>query len=160
MLDFKDIQGNILRGYRSFPQARFLYFRISRAEVGKKFLNGLLRENLITAADWGPTRPRATTNLGLTMGGLRALQLPSEILGSFPHEYQQGMRLRSSDLGDVGDSAPENWDPPWHDGGVHLVLRVRTDDALKIETETESERLRDALQTQNIAVTAITVVDP
>ena len=27
-------------------------------------------------------------------------------------------------------------------GGVHLVLRVQTDDALRLETETESERLR------------------
>src|SRR5687767_13305583 len=30
-------------------------------------------------------------------------------------------------------------------GGVHLVLRVQTDDALKLETETTVERLRDAL---------------
>jgi len=31
-------------------------------------------------------------------------------------------------------------------GGVHLVLRVHTDDALKLETETTSDRLREALQ--------------
>ena len=30
-------------------------------------------------------------------------------------------------------------------GGVHLVLRVQTDDALKLETETEMERLREPL---------------
>jgi preprotein translocase subunit SecD len=30
-------------------------------------------------------------------------------------------------------------------GGVHLVLRVQTDDALKLETETTAERLRDTL---------------
>ena len=30
-------------------------------------------------------------------------------------------------------------------GGVHLVLRVQTDDALKLETETTVERLRDTL---------------
>ena len=29
-------------------------------------------------------------------------------------------------------------------GGVHLVLRVQTDDALKLETETTVERLRDS----------------
>ena len=33
-------------------------------------------------------------------------------------------------------------------GGVHLVLRVQTDDALRLETEQEMERLRDELQTQ------------
>ena len=30
-------------------------------------------------------------------------------------------------------------------GGVHLVLRVQTDDALRLETETTVERLRDTL---------------
>ena len=32
-------------------------------------------------------------------------------------------------------------------GGVHLVLRVQTDDALRLETETTTERLREQLQT-------------
>ena len=40
-------------------------------------------------------------------------------------------------------------------GGVHLVLRVQTDDALRIETESEAERLREALRTRNIPVTNI-----
>ena len=35
-------------------------------------------------------------------------------------------------------------------GGVHLVLRVHTDDALKVETETAAEQLREALKTANI----------
>jgi preprotein translocase subunit SecD len=30
-------------------------------------------------------------------------------------------------------------------GGVHLVLRVQTDDALRLETEMATERLREAL---------------
>ena len=33
-------------------------------------------------------------------------------------------------------------------GGVHLVLRVQTDDALRLETETTVERLREALTTR------------
>ena len=35
-------------------------------------------------------------------------------------------------------------------GGVHLVLRVQTDDALKLETETSAERLREELTKQGI----------
>ena len=38
-------------------------------------------------------------------------------------------------------------------GGVHLVLRVQTDDALRLETEQEMERLREELTTRGIAVT-------
>ncbi len=45
-------------------------------------------------------------------------------------------------------------------GGVHLVMRVQTDDALKVETETVAERVREALATANIAVTAVTAEPP
>ena len=38
-------------------------------------------------------------------------------------------------------------------GGVHLVLRVQTDDALRIESETEMERLRERLSTARITST-------
>ncbi|MBI2222741.1 MAG: protein translocase subunit SecD [Acidobacteria bacterium] len=38
-------------------------------------------------------------------------------------------------------------------GGVHLVLRVQTDDALRIETEASSERLRETLSGKGINVT-------
>jgi preprotein translocase subunit SecD len=45
-------------------------------------------------------------------------------------------------------------------GGVHLVLRVQTDDALRIETEGEAERLRESLRTKGIAVTSIDTASP
>jgi preprotein translocase subunit SecD len=41
-------------------------------------------------------------------------------------------------------------------GGVHLVLRVQTDDALRLETETTVERLRERLRTDSITVASIT----
>src|SRR6266545_663165 len=44
-------------------------------------------------------------------------------------------------------------------GGVHLVLRVQTDDALRLETQLESERLRSELQTRNIPTTNIVAVN-
>src|SRR5437016_5879551 len=45
-------------------------------------------------------------------------------------------------------------------GGVHLVLRVRTDDALKAETELEMDRVREELQKQGITVGNMTAIDP
>jgi preprotein translocase subunit SecD len=45
-------------------------------------------------------------------------------------------------------------------GGVHLVMVVKTDDALRLETETTTERLREQLQTAKIPVAAITPVSP
>ena len=40
-------------------------------------------------------------------------------------------------------------------GGVHLVLRVQTDDALRLETDQAAEHLREALRMRNIPVTSI-----
>ena len=42
-------------------------------------------------------------------------------------------------------------------GGVHLVLRVQTEDALRLETDLESERLRDGLRTANIPANVVPV---
>src|SRR5205809_8128563 len=45
-------------------------------------------------------------------------------------------------------------------GGVHLVLRVQTDDALRIETEQEMERLREELSKRGVNITNIMSSDP
>ncbi len=45
-------------------------------------------------------------------------------------------------------------------GGVHLVLRVQTDDALRLETETTVERLRDALTRAGVQVAKLDVTSP
>src|SRR5262245_66315763 len=45
-------------------------------------------------------------------------------------------------------------------GGVHLLLRVQTDDALRVETESSLERLREQLTTNNIGTTSLNVVSP
>src|SRR5262249_47860865 len=45
-------------------------------------------------------------------------------------------------------------------GGVHLVLRVQTDDALRLTTETRSEALRESLTKSHIAFSNIVVVNP
>ncbi len=41
-------------------------------------------------------------------------------------------------------------------GGVHLVLRVQTDDALKLETQTTADRLAEQLKTANVPVGSVT----
>ncbi len=45
-------------------------------------------------------------------------------------------------------------------GGVHLVLRVQTDDALKIHTTTTSEQLREALRTAGVTPGTLGVTSP
>jgi preprotein translocase subunit SecD len=45
-------------------------------------------------------------------------------------------------------------------GGVHLVLRVKTDDALKVETDTTVERLRDTLTRASVTFSKIEATSP
>jgi preprotein translocase subunit SecD len=45
-------------------------------------------------------------------------------------------------------------------GGVHLVLRVNTGDAVRVETETAAEQLREALKTPNVSVTGLRPTSP
>jgi preprotein translocase subunit SecD len=45
-------------------------------------------------------------------------------------------------------------------GGVYLVLRVKTDDALRVETETTVERLRDALTRASVAFSKVELSSP
>jgi preprotein translocase subunit SecD len=45
-------------------------------------------------------------------------------------------------------------------GGVHLVLRVQTDDALRLETELTSERLQEALKQRGLAVVTVAPEPP
>jgi preprotein translocase subunit SecD len=45
-------------------------------------------------------------------------------------------------------------------GGVHLVLRVQTDDALRLQTTTMSEQLREAVRTAGVPVSSIKLTGP
>src|ERR1700745_2934436 len=45
-------------------------------------------------------------------------------------------------------------------GGVHLVLRVQTDDALRVESQTEMERLREEVATRHLPYTHIAGASP
>jgi preprotein translocase subunit SecD len=45
-------------------------------------------------------------------------------------------------------------------GGVHLVLRVKTDDALKVETDTTVDRLRDSLTRAGVAFSKLEASSP
>ena len=45
-------------------------------------------------------------------------------------------------------------------GGVHLVLRVQTDDALELETETSMEQFREALAEASVQVSGISGIAP
>src|SRR5262245_53575540 len=45
-------------------------------------------------------------------------------------------------------------------GGVHLVMRVDRDEALRVSTESVAEQLREGLQAAGVSVSAVNVMSP
>lgn len=60
--------------------------------------------------------------VALSSYGLKALGAPQASLESFSPEFQQEVAARAAELGDVGESAPENWEWPLGTSEVHLVV--------------------------------------
>ncbi len=81
---------------------------------------GIVRSEFELGADIGSAPiDRAPINIAFTHSGLTALQLHPATLASFPDEFRQGMAARAERLGDVGQSAPENWEGELGQKSVH-----------------------------------------
>ena len=80
---------------------------------------------------------QAWVTAALSFQGLKALGVPQDILASFPPEFQQGMAARAADLGDIGESAPEHWEPP---------LGTRTSTSPSTRSRPDAARLEAVLR--------------
>ena len=126
-VNHKDIQA-IFRGFdRRWPQGRFYYLRYESSSSGHKLLQWI-REcchgDLTSYSDLDDY-PDVCVNVAFTYWGLSVLGLTPEVLRSFPGDFRQGMARRAELLGDVGESAPENWEDPWKDDkSIHLWVGV------------------------------------
>jgi len=147
MLNLSNIQGNILRGYASFPNAHFLFLSIESASDARALIQHLLDTHAVTPAQWDK-KPEQTLNIALSFEGLRALGLPAESLASFPAEFVDGMRQRASQLGDVDGSSPQWWDDPWRTRRVHMLFMMygRTQPALDAQCQKILQMLPTGVQ--------------
>ena len=129
MIDFADVQGNILRGYR-MPRVRHLILEVADRTAARRWLAASTsgRDDgvpQITPGHWGANKPDTCFNIGLTYEGLRALGTPSSSLASFPNEFIEGMNARALKLGDVGRSAPQTWPAPFNEPArIHLIATI------------------------------------
>jgi len=131
VIEYEDVQGTILRGYRA-DVARHLVLRVVDPAGARRFLGGLVAGDgsplpqITTAARWS-VKPWCFVNLGITAAGLQALGLPAPVLATFPAAFCRGASdpVTSDLVGDVGASAPSNWTNGFGDGtAVHLLLSM------------------------------------
>lgn len=134
-LELDDIQSGVLRPRPTPYAATYIGFRIDDPKAGRDLM-GRVAQVVTSAAN--PTSPLGDTSVSvaLTYPGLRALGVPQETLESFSWEFRQGMAARAVELGDVGESAPENWEQPLGSSDLHVVL---------VAVAPDEERLQAAL---------------
>ena len=124
-IDYADIQGDILRAYgNDYDRTSYMLVHIADAAGGQAWLGGLLGQ-ITNAEHWSGAKPATTLNVALTFTGLRALGVPDELLASFSDEFREGMAARAELLGDVGPSAPSNWEAPLGSGEGHVLVTIK-----------------------------------
>ncbi|MBV9775003.1 MAG: peroxidase, partial [Gemmatimonadetes bacterium] len=148
-IDYADVQGTILRGYR-VDLARHFILRITDAAAAGTFVGNLVNgtggvPKITTAQRWR-TKPECFVNISFTAPGLAALGVPQEQLRTFDPAFLAGATSDAvaSVVGDTGTSAPANWlggIQTWQDAHVVLSLWVHEDPAV---LERVSAQLRAA----------------
>lgn len=146
-IDYGDVQGTILRGYR-VDMARHFILQVTDATAARTFIGNLVDgtngvPRLTTAARW-TEKPACFVNVGFTAGGLTALGVTADQLRTFDTAFQAGATdpVQAADVGDVGGSAPAKWlggVETWRNAHLVLSLWVHEDAAV---LEQQSARLR------------------
>jgi hypothetical protein len=148
-IEVTDVQGFALSGF-NFPYARYLLLELLDPAPARDWLFKLLNQ-ITTGQRWEKDKKPATTlNIAFTFNGLVKLELPLATLITFPLEFQDGMKARADILGDTGKNDPEQWDPEWKGGRIHVwlcvhalsaeVLNRRCDELRALMDETKGDR--------------------
>jgi Dyp-type peroxidase family len=134
-----DIQSGALHERPSPYVGTYLLLRIDDRAAGRELVRRLHpvvdsgRPSSALARD-------AWITVAFTYHGLKALGVPQDSLDSFAPEFRQGMAARAAELGDVGESSPENWEKPLGSPDVHVALAALSPDAPRLERVVERAR--------------------
>ena len=150
-IDYSDVQGTVLRGYR-VDLARHFILKITDSAAAKRLIGSMVdgtagMPQITTAKRWS-SKPEFFVNIGFTCQGLKELGLTPGQLSTFDQGFQLGATSpeTAKTVGDVGNSAPDRWIGGLSDGmSVHAILSLWvTDDPIVLEAVTA--RLREAFE--------------
>jgi Dyp-type peroxidase family len=138
-LELDDIQSGVLRPRPTPYVATYIAFRIDDPKAGQELMH---RASQVVTSAANPDSPLADTwvSVALTHKGLAALGVPQKSLDSFSWEFRQGMTARAKELGDVGESAPENWEQPLGSSDLHVVLVAVSPNEQRLEAALDRAR--------------------
>jgi Dyp-type peroxidase family len=138
-LELEDIQRGVLHPRPSPYAGTYLLLRVDDRRAGREFVRRLLP----AIASAGSSRTPAQTgsvSVAFTYQGLKALGVPKDSVDSFAPEFRQGMAARAAELGDRGESSPDNWEKPLGSPDVHVALAALSSDAAGLEAMLERAR--------------------
>jgi deferrochelatase/peroxidase EfeB len=148
-IDYSDVQGTLLRGYR-VDLARHFILSITDAAAAGKLIGALVDGTgelpRITTADRWTVKPECFVNISFTSAGLAVLGLTQAQLATFDLAFQRGATSPQTAqiVGDVGTSDPSQWIGGLANGGqVHIVLNLWVDEDPSV-LESVTARLRAA----------------
>ncbi len=136
MLELEDIQSGVLSPRPSPYVATYIALRIDDRRAGRQLMQKL---STVVSTVKHQTSPagHAWVSVSLSFEGLKALGVPQESLDSFSPEFRQGMAARAYELGDFGESSPENWEKPLGTKEVHVILTALSPNERELETVLE-----------------------
>ncbi len=127
------IQKLITSGSRA-ERSRHLILTVLNPALARQFLRQLCRGGWLVDANqsWDDTAGHCALSLGITFAGLQKLELDErllDVLRAKAPAFAQGAWARASDeLGDIGASAPANWEPSFGPASAHLLLILHAND--------------------------------
>ncbi|MCR9160724.1 MAG: Dyp-type peroxidase [Nannocystaceae bacterium] len=146
MLDLRQIQSNVLRGYRYGTAAKFVHYtfvRFTDEADARALLERLLPQVTSCEAYDRDGGAQGVLNIALAYpaidmfgygGQARALDATDDEATAAVEAFKCGMRARAKAyLGDDGSSAPDRWEAPYRDERLHAVFAMNapTSDALQ-----------------------------
>ncbi|PHV04337.1 hypothetical protein CSQ96_26410 [Janthinobacterium sp. BJB412] len=148
-IDFADVQGTILRGYR-VDLARHFVLGISDPAGARALIAALVDGSgglpAVTTALRVEPKPPCFLNLSFSCAGLAALGLSAAELATFDPAFLRGAASAATaqSIGDTGSSAPQFWLGGLGDGAqVHMLLSVWVTESREV-LEAVSAKLRAA----------------
>lgn len=128
-LPLSDIQGLIIRGYRSYDHVRHIVVAVTNSEAARSAIGELASASgaglrITTAARW-TVKPPYTLNAGFTYLGLQALGVDEGTLNGFSQEFQRGAVGQAARIHDTGNSGPSYSDGKMGvPANVHAIFSV------------------------------------
>ncbi|WP_047498161.1 hypothetical protein [Terriglobus sp. TAA 43] len=106
-VEFEAIQGIVRFGYGKLTDCSFLLVTIKNADKARLWLSAAPVSNAVARSE----APQTALQIAFTYEGLNNLGCTADLLSQFSTEFKTGLNnnARARLLGDVGNSAPEQW---------------------------------------------------